>query len=96
MIFGAAHRCKEDFFRITANCNYVFDAASAGLRANIQTGLFGNTFVSCTLFYDDGSFVTSNTCFSNAAGTPTVVRLNAQQARNISFNPMTQTAGTEF
>ena len=83
-----ARRCKEDFFSLLANCNYVYDAASAGLRANLQIGLGGNTFVSCTLFYDDGSYVDSATCFSTAGDAPTVVRLNAKAVRAATWPDM--------
>ena len=83
-----ARRCKEDFFSLLANCNYVFDAASAGLRANLQIAFAGNTFVSCTLFYDDGSYVDSTTCFTTAGDAPTVVRLNAKAVRFASWPGM--------
>jgi hypothetical protein len=74
-------RCKEDFYRETANCNYVFDAAIAPLLTEIQTTVAGNVFQNCVLFYDDGSYVTSTTCFAPVGGAPTVVRLNAQAVR---------------
>ncbi|KAK9832030.1 hypothetical protein WJX81_000090 [Elliptochloris bilobata] len=80
--------CKEDFMKLTANCNYVFDAASAGLRANLLTTVAGNTFQSCTIFYDDGTYVSSSTCFSTTADAPTVVRLNAN-AIEYAKNPTT-------
>ena len=81
-------RCKEDFLSLLANCNYVFDAASATLRANLQVTFGGNTFVSCTLFYDDGSYVDSTTCFTTAGDAPTVVRLNAKAVRCASWPGM--------
>lgn len=82
MLSARALRCKEDFNRETANCNYVFDAAIAPLLAEIQTTVAGNVFQNCALFYDDGSYVTSTTCFAPVGGAPTVVRLNAQAVRH--------------
>lgn len=80
--------CKEDFFSLLANCNYVYDAASTGFRANAQIGAGTNKFSSCTLFYDDGSYVDSTTCFTTTAEAPTVVRLNAK-AIEYAKNPST-------
>jgi len=75
-------RCKEGALKHSPACTYAFDATSLGLRINLATGVLGNTFKSCTLFYADGASVSSDTCFTSTGALPTVVELDAKPVRS--------------
>ena len=86
-------RCTEDLLKHSAACTYAFDATSLGLRINLATGVLGNTFKSCTLFYADGAFVSSDTCFISKRALPTVVELDAKLVRSRRLLPRSARAG---